>query len=143
MASGVYNRGAELIQKQSLNFDTSSTLNVLLVNSSYSFDKDHQDVADVSANEISVSGYSRQAMAAASTSITRDDTNDRVVFDGPDVTFTALASGQTIGGAIVFDDQGADADSPLLCFIDLTNTATDGSNITIQWHANGIFYTQQ
>lgn len=143
MASLVYNHGAHLIQTQALNWDTSTAIQVLLVGTGYTADKDHEDVADVVANEIAPSGYARQAMAAASNTITKDTTNDRIVFDGPDVTFTSLGAGTTIHGAIVFADLGADADSPLICFIDLTNTVTDGGNVVIQWASTGIFYLQQ
>lgn len=142
MASFVYNVGAFNFASQACNWDTSSNLKVLLVTSTYTADKDHADVADVT-NEVTVSGYARQSLAAASTTITNDTTNDRCVFDGPDVTFSALAAGETVGGAVIFEDLGADADSPLICFVDLTNTASNGGDMTITWSASGIFYSQQ
>lgn len=54
------------------------------------------------ATECSVGGYARQALA--SFTATEDDTNDRVNIDYGDVAFGALATGQTIIGAFVYDD---------------------------------------
>lgn len=136
MASRSYNSGIKGIDDRSIDFAT-DTIKVMLINSSYAHDPDHDFVADVVANEVP---STRQTLG--SKTITKDDTNDRSVFDGADVTFTAVAGGATIGGAIVFKDTGNDATSTLLAFIDVANTATNGSNITIQWSANGIFYKQ-
>jgi hypothetical protein len=133
MANGVYNKGKYTIFNAGY-LNSTGTLKVLLVTSSYSFDADHNFVSDVSANEISVSGYSRQALGTPTR--TEDDTNDFAYLDGDDTTFASLASGQTVGGAIVFWDMGgADSANPLLAFYDLTNTATNGGDIVVQWAA--------
>lgn len=64
---------------------------------------DLNTVADLlaAATECSVGGYARQTVA--SFTATEDDTNDRVNIDFGDVAFGALATGQTIIGAFVYD----------------------------------------
>lgn len=110
----------------------------MLVNSAYAHNPDQNFVSDIVANE--VAGATRQTLGAKT--ITEDDANDRAVFDGGDVTFTAVPGGATVGGAVVFKDTGADATSQLISFGDTADTATNGSDIIITWAATGIFYGQ-
>lgn len=141
MANLVYNKGLEELAKALTDLD-GSDLRVLLVQSTYTANKDHLFVDDGSANdpqshELSVSGYARQALA--NEAVTRDDTNDFAYMDADDTVFTGLAAGQTIGGAIVFRHTGVDTTAPLIAFYDLPDTPTNGGNITLQWAtpANG------
>lgn len=138
MASIMYNKGLAEIMNGGIDLDGDS-LKLLLVTTAYTADKDHDFVNDVSGSEVSVSGYARQTLA--SKTVTADNTNDRGVFDAADVSFSALTAGQTIGGAVIFEDRGgADSANPVICFIDLADTATNGATLTITWSANGIFY---
>jgi hypothetical protein len=137
LANLVYNKGLEEIAKALSDLD-GSDLRVLLVKTTYTPDKDHLFVDDGSADdplshEITVSGYSRQALA--SKTVTRDDTNDFAYLDAADAVFAALASGQTVGGAILFRHTGTDTTAPLIAYYDLADTATNGSDITIEWNA--------
>jgi hypothetical protein len=141
MANGVYNKGLEELAKATTDLDASD-LRLLLVKSSYTFNKDHLTVDDGSANdpashELTVGGYARQALA--SEAVTRDDTNDVAYLDADDVPFGALATGETIGGAVLFRHTGTDTTAPLIAFYDLADTPTNGSPITVQWAtpANG------
>lgn len=136
MPNGVYNRGAFQIATGATPLHTAD-LRMLLVKSTYVFDKDHNFVADVVAGalEISVAGYARQALA--NEAVTEDDTNDRAYLDADDPTFTALVAGQTIGGAVIFRQVTTDADSPVLFFIDLTDTPTNGTDFKVQFAAPG------
>lgn len=140
MASITYNKGAFQIQSGTLVY-TTDTIKAMLVQSSYTPNKDHNFVSDVVASEISVSGYSRQTLA--SKTLTEDDTNDRVVYDAADPAFGSLAAGQTIGGVVIFKDTGADGTSPLIFFNDTADTATNGNTVTFQIDAAGLGYTQQ
>jgi hypothetical protein len=141
MANGVYNKGLEELA-QALTDLQGADLRLMLVKSTYTFNKDHLTVDDGSANdplshEITVSGYARQALA--NEAVTRDDTNDFAYLDADDVVFTALAAGETIGGAVLFRHTGTDTTAPLIAFYDLVDTATNGGNVTVQWNtpANG------
>jgi hypothetical protein len=141
MANGVYNKGLEELAQATTDLQ-GADLRLLLVKSSYTFNKDHLTVDDGSANdpashEVTVSGYARQALA--NEVVTRDDTNDFTYLDADDVVFTALAAGETIGGAVLFRHTGVDTTAPLIAFYDLVDTATNGGNVTVQWNtpANG------
>lgn len=136
MANGVYNKGKYLLAT-GLNL-SSADVRLLLVKSTYTFNPDHNFISpDVGAEEISVGGYARQALTTKT--VTEDDTNDFAYLDADDLVFTSLVAGQTIGGAILYQYNAADASAALLAFFDLTDTATNGGNVTVQWAtpANG------
>jgi hypothetical protein len=141
MANAVFNKGLEEIAKALTDLD-GSDLRVLLVKSTYTFNKDHLTVDDGSANdpashELTVGGYARQALA--NKTVTRDDTNDFAYLDADDVPFGALATGETIGGVVLFRHTGTDTTAPLIAFYDVTDTPTNGAAVTHQWAtpANG------
>ena len=136
MPNGVYNRAKFLLATGAINLSTADT-RVLLVNSAYAFNDDHNFVSEVTANEISVGGYARQALTTKT--VVEDDTNNFAYFDADDAVFTALVAGQTIGGAVVYRFNAADTAAEVLGFYDLVDTATNGGNVTVQWAtpANG------
>jgi hypothetical protein len=138
MASRMFNRGMYEMINQTTNFDTGSII-MMLMTSAYSFDPDSDFVSDISANELSTTNYARQTLA--NTTITLDDTNDRVVLDADDVTINNLgpsSGGPTVGGAITERSTGVDSTSPLICFSDFTDTVVNGGNFTVQWSVNGL-----
>jgi len=146
MANGVFNRGYTIAQV----FDmTNSTFRVMLVSTGYTFNPDHDFVNSNTSSgsngepkvfEISVGGYSRQNLTQ---SRFEDDTNDFAGLDASDTTFSALAAGGTIGGAVLYlysssGTLGAggttgDSGQNLVSFYDLVDTPTNGGDITIQW----------
>lgn len=107
----------------------------LLLDTDYTQDKNDNVLDDLDSDEISVSGYSRQALA--NETLTEDDTNDRAYMDADDVTYSSLAAGQTVGWAILYRHTGSDATAPVIAAYDLTNTPTNGGNIVVQWTAPG------
>lgn len=144
MANGVYNRLKRNLANGTANLaEAGLDLRVMLVNSTYTFDPDttfidNGGAADPVDKEISVGGYARQLLA--NQTVTEDAANDFAYMDADDAVFTALVAGQTIGGAVIFDNAGgADTARFALAFYDLTDTATNGGNVTIQWAtpANG------
>jgi hypothetical protein len=137
MANGVYNIGKLRVANDSI---ASDALRLMLVSTGYVFDADHHQVdtgaASPKAFEISVGNYSRQSLAGLATF--EDDTNDFAGLDANDVTFSALAAGATIGGAVLYrysSSGGTTGDSgqDLISFYDVTDTPTNGGDITIQW----------
>lgn len=64
------------------------------------------------------------------------------VFDGADVTFTAV-TGNSAEALIIYIDTGSDATSPLVAYIDTSVTGLpvtpNGGDISITWNASGIF----
>ena len=94
-------------------------------------------VADIVANELTVGGYARQTLAGET--VTEDDTNDFAYLDATDPVWAALVAGETIIGAVLFRQTGADATAPVYTFYDVTDTPTNGGDFTLQLNtpANG------
>jgi len=57
-------------------------------------------------------------------------------------SFGALVTGQTIGSAVVYRHVGAtDSANPLIAFIDLVDTPTNGGTFAVDWNdTDGVFY---
>lgn len=142
MASAWYNKGKAVVMDGTVDL-VNDTIKVILVTSSYSFNADHDFADDVSANEISVTGYTGGFNGAgrktlASKTVTVDNTNDRAYFDAADLTWTSLGAGATVGGAVLVKEITNDAATPLIGFIDFSDTATNGNDFTVSWDSNGI-----
>ena len=64
------------------------------------------------------------------------------VFDGSDVTFTAV-TGNSVEALVLYIDTGSAATSPLVAYIDTSVTGLpvtpNGGDIAITWNASGIF----
>ncbi len=149
MASLVYNTA-----KKEMIDGTISLLNdpikVMLVNATYTPNPDHDAVDaggdnDPADAEINVTGYTRGFGGAGrktltGKTLTADKPNDRAVFDAADLTWAALAAGDTIFGAILIKEGANDASSRLIAYMDFTDTPTNGGDITIQWDASGILH---
>lgn len=64
------------------------------------------------------------------------------VFDGADVTFTAV-TGNSVEALVLYVDTGTASTSPLVAYIDTSVTGLpvtpNGGDITITWNASGIF----
>jgi hypothetical protein len=137
MANSVTNKLKFRLISGAVNLDTAD-LRLLLLKSSTP-DPDINTVSDLTpgTNELSVAGYARQALA--NTTVTEDDVNDFAYLDADDVVFTSLASGQTITWAELFEFIVNDAGSFVYGNYDVTDTPTNGGNITIVWNtpANG------
>lgn len=139
MANIVYNRGKLVVGQVDM---TASTFRLMLVSTGYVENQDHNTVDDGTTSdplsyEIGVSGYARQNVALAAF---EDDTNDFAGLDSADKTFSALGAGATIGGAVLYrystsgsPNTTSDTGQDLICFYDLTDTPTNGGDITIQF----------
>lgn len=119
------------------------TIKIVLVKSSYTPNRDHDFLSDVT--EITgVSGYTggfagagRKTLASKTLAIT--DASDLFTFDAADVAFGALGTGDTIGGGVICKEITSDAASPIIAFNGVTNTPTNGASVTFQFDAAGIF----
>lgn len=65
------------------------------------------------------------------------------LFDGANVTYTAVAGTVSYEALIIYIDSGAAATSPLVAYIDTGVTGlpvtSNGGDITVTWNASGIF----
>jgi hypothetical protein len=140
VANLVYNRGKFLTGQINL-AATSFDLVLMLCSTSFTSDDglnlvDDGTTSDPKSYEISVSGYTRQTLA--NRALYEDDTNDFAGLDATDVTFTALAAGATIGTAVLYrystsGGTTSDTGQDLIAAYDVTDTPTNGGDITIAW----------
>jgi hypothetical protein len=148
MASLVYNVGSYQLQHRDVDY-LADTIEIILVKSTYTPNKDDTNSVYAAAEISGVSGYTGGFGGAgrkvlASKTMTNDTANDRTVYDAADPSAWTLGAGDTIGGAIIGKKGSAsDATAIPLFFLDLTDTPTNGAAITVQFDANGIAYTQQ
>lgn len=109
----------------------SDVFKVVLVKAAYVFSAAHDNLDDVAAGN----------RIATSVALTGKTTTDGVA-DADDVTFTALAAGNTIAGFWIFKDTGVEATSRLIAFFDTKADATpisvptNGGDVVIVW-SNG------
>jgi hypothetical protein len=135
MASFVNNAAADGITGGTISW-TSDTIKARLVASSFTPDKD----------DTSMTGYTAIGTDQTLGTKTRnkDTTNDRINFKAAALTWTAVAGGSTIGWIVVYKFVTNDAGSTPIAVIDVTDTATNGSDITFTADStNGFFYLQQ
>ncbi len=134
MPNGVYNRGKFLLAS-GVNLATAN-LYLCLVKSDYAFNANNDFYANVTANEISVSGYTTGGLALASKAVVEDDTNGFAFLFAANLTYSALVAGQNVGGAVLYISTGTAANSQAIAFYDVTDTPTNGGDISINWAAN-------
>lgn len=145
MATITTNKFRQLLMTKNIDLVNDAGIKIMLFNSSYSPDKDHDFVSSITggtSKELSGTGYvagfnGSGRKSLASRAITRDDGADKVFFDAADVTWTAISAG-TIGGAAVIKEVTNDSDSIIVCMLDPTDLVTNGSDVTIQFAADGI-----
>lgn len=101
-----------------------------------------------SNDECDATNYVRKTIAGSGGSgvpaATVDDTNNRVILDLPDQTWSSLggASNNTLGAVLLCYDSdtttGTDANIVPLVKLDISSTTTDGNDFTIQFNTNGV-----
>lgn len=128
--------------KQALNKEIdwdSDTIKVALLSSSYTPNQDtHDYFDDVSSYEVTGTGYTTGGITLASKTSTYDGTNNVIVLDAADVTWSS--STITARYAVVYDDSGASAASKaLIGYVDFgSDQSSTNGNFTITWDSTGI-----
>jgi hypothetical protein len=141
MAEGdanVYNHFKEQLLHGNIDL-AGDDLKICLLGSGYTFSADgNNGYANVAAEEITTtSGYSTGGKTISGNTISQDDANDRAAFDASNLVWTSLAT-TTIENAVLYDDTvTAPVADPLLIHWEIA-TDSDGSNYTLNFHANGI-----
>lgn len=137
MASIITNKGLSLLSKSY--WEGAADIEVGLWRSTYTPNKDHDFLDDASTGELTVGSYARTNLASRTATI--DNANDRVDYDGADIDFGILGSGQTIRYAIIFENiGGADSARPIIAVIQLAaDVVLDGVTPYKQVWADPIF----
>lgn len=131
MANAIYPKFKEALLDASANVDLNdSTVKVALIDTgTYSYNSAHEFYS-------SVSGVVGTPQTIANTTVTTG------LFDGDDVTFTAV-TGNSVEALLIYIDTGSAATSRLVAWIDTSVTGLpvtpNGGNIAITWNASGIF----
>ena len=152
MASGGYTNGIKLWLDGTIDYLV-DTIKVMLTSTAtpYTFNADHDAVDEAGTNDLidaetNVAGYARGWGAAgrktlATKTIAVNDTSNRVEVDAADVTWTALGSGETLEAAVVIKEGAVnDTTSRPIVYLDPTNIATNGSDVTLQFAAAGFLH---
>jgi hypothetical protein len=131
MANALYPKWKEqLLQFTANNNLSAGTVKVALVTAGYTYSSANQFYSSVSASVVGT------PQTIGSKTFTDG------VFDGGDVTFTAVTGSQVVS-LVIYIDTGSAATSPLVAFLDtgVTNlpVTPNGGDITITWNASGIF----
>lgn len=131
MASGIYERFKANLMNKIVDLEA-DTIQVALMDNVHVFSATDNVWTDVSANEISGTGYTANGAVLASATVTQAATTK---FDGNDSAWTTATF--TAYHAVLWDNTVATDD--LICSFDFggAKTVTAGT-FTIQWHANGI-----
>lgn len=131
MANAIYPKYKEALLDGAANIDVNDgTVKVALVDTgTYTYSSAHDFLDDLS-------GVVGTAQTINNTTVTNG------VFDGDDVTFTAV-SGSSVEALVIYIDTGTPSTSRLVAYIDSGQTGLpvtpNGGNISISWNASGIF----
>lgn len=132
MANALYPKWKEqLLQFTANNNLSSGTVKVALVDTgTYTYSSSDQFYSSVSS----------AVVGTPQTIGSKTFTNG--VFDGADVTFTAV-SGNSVEALVIYVDTGTSSTSPLVAYIDSSVTGLpvtpNGGDISVTWNASGIF----
>ena len=138
MADVIYNSFKQDVMNGGIDLDT-DTVKVALVTSSYTPDQDAHDNFDDITNEVTGTGYSAGGATLSNKAVTKDNTNNRGVFDADDVAWSS--STITARGAVIYKSTGTASTSKLICYKDFsTDKSSVSDTFTIQWSADGILY---
>lgn len=111
------------------------TIMVTLLNTSATYNRAHQNLSDLVANEIS--GVARQTLTGKAKT---DNGVDKIIWSANNVTFPTVTTGQNVGSLVVFRDGANDASRLLLAWHDLTDTLANGTDIGILWTSDGVLF---
>lgn len=136
MAQGdgaLYNEFKEQLMLGTMDMDTHTFKMILVTGYTPNIDT-HDGLSDVTAAQISGTGYTAGGATLGSLTVTKDTTNDRAAWDAADVTWNSLNAG-TPSHAILYND--SHASDCLVGYWEVT-TASNGGNYTLQFGAAGI-----
>lgn len=97
----------------------------------------HEDFADVSATEVSLTGYTAGGQALTGVTLTWDGTNMRWVLDADNPLWASLQAG-TVSHAIVRKFHATPASSWLIGYIPIIATQPNGNNFSLTLPASGL-----
>ena len=136
----LYLKFPKMVQNKEIDVD-SDTLKVMLLSASYTPDQDNHDyLDDVSAYEISGTGYTAGGATLTTVSISLDTVNNRVTVDADDVSWTDSTITDARYAVIYDDTPATEATKPLIGYIDFgENKSSVAAPFNLNWNAAGIW----
>jgi hypothetical protein len=133
MVSGIYDCLKEDLMVGAVNLGSGGdTIKVGLLDDSHAFSAANSAWADVSANEISGTGYTAGGVTLGSQAVSV--ASNTAKFDAADTEWTSASF--TAYHAVIYDTTNSNS---LICSIDFGGAQTVSSGtFTIQWHTDGI-----
>lgn len=129
MANALYKLGAQHILNKEINL-SSDTIKAALVKNDYTVNlTTHEFYTDISSHVLGTPG----ALSTKSIALG--------VLDADDITFSAVAGGDTALAVVLYHDTGTGSTSQLIAYIDTITgfpIATNGGDITVVWD-NGSY----
>lgn len=127
MASALYPSFKALLLGGDIDLATDDIRVIVVDTADYTYNSGHDFLDDVPAGaRVAVSS------ALGSKTITGG------VFDAADVTFSAV-TGDSVEAVVLYKHTGSDATSSLIAYIDGISVTPNGGDVTVAWHASGIF----
>lgn len=139
MANGDFTLHMKFKHEQGLaNIDLANdTYHVMLLNGWTPNINTDEFWSDISANEVSLSGYTAGGQVLANKTYTRDDANSRCLWNFDDPVWPSLAAGNVSRAAIV-KWTGVATTSVIVGNIEITGSDPNGTDYTLQIGTNGI-----
>lgn len=136
MADIVYNSFKKKIQEKAIDL-ANDDFRIALLDDGHTPSDEHEFFDEVSGDEISGTGYNTGGELIGGLSCAQDNTGNRGVWDGNDVTWTGATFTARYG--VIYQDTGNPATSPLVKLLDFTaNKAPSGVDFKVQWNSEGI-----
>jgi hypothetical protein len=130
MANLTMNEGIKCVIDRTIDL-AADTIKAMLVSSVYTPNKDDQFIDTGGASD-AVDARIGTDQTLGSKTIAKDTASDFAYLDVADPTWTAVAGGSTIVGVVIYKDTGTPTTSKILAYIDVTDTPTNGGDITLQ-----------
>ena len=134
----IYAKALEKIVKQEMNLATAD-IRVLLVSPTYTYNKAHEFVSNIT-NEVtneSGTGYARKQVANVTITLAAGAGLNLIV-DCNDIEYTAINTAETIRAAIFYVHNANDNAAALICSLEGLALATNGSDVTLRIPETGI-----
>jgi hypothetical protein len=134
----VYNTGKQWLQENDfVAAAAAGDIFMLLMKTSYVLNIDtHIDRDDlvVGTNEADVAGYVVGGIALTSVTTTVDTGTDQSILKAARVVYGSPVGGNTIGsGVILYQAAGILGTDPLICYVELPDTATNGQAFSVDF----------
>lgn len=139
MASGIYNIWKSEILKSTVDL-VNDTLKIALLDSNHAFaasSTTNDTWSDVSANEITGTGYTAGGKTLTAAAVTVDNSGNKGVFDADDVSWTSATF--NADHAVIYDDTVVSPADMLICSFDFGgNKAVTSGTFSIVFSTDGI-----